>query len=93
MGRYLRVVTLDDGTVHNAFPDRDFSGADTDSLYIDLADRPSMNSREVLPGIVLDLDDGGSLVGIDIDHASRKFDLPRSEAGSVPFEARTRRAG
>ena len=25
MGRYLRVVTLEDGeTVHNAFPDRDF---------------------------------------------------------------------
>lgn len=27
LGRYLRVVTLDDGiTVHNAFPDRDFKG-------------------------------------------------------------------
>ena len=25
LGKYLRVVTLDDGkTVHNAFPDRDF---------------------------------------------------------------------
>jgi hypothetical protein len=25
MGRYLRIVTLEDGeTVHNAFPDRDF---------------------------------------------------------------------
>jgi hypothetical protein len=25
LGRYLRVVTLEDGeTVHNAFPDRDF---------------------------------------------------------------------
>ena len=27
LGRYLRVVTLEDGeTVHNAFPDRDFQG-------------------------------------------------------------------
>lgn len=27
LGRYLRVVTLEDGeTVHNAFPDRDFRG-------------------------------------------------------------------
>lgn len=27
LGRYLRVVTLDDGeTVHNAFPDRDYRG-------------------------------------------------------------------
>jgi uncharacterized protein YuzE len=61
--------------------------ADTDSLYIDLADRPSVTSREVLPGVVLDLDDGGALVGIDIDHASRQLDLPQLEAGSVPFEA------
>jgi hypothetical protein len=26
-------------------------------------------------------------VGIDIDHASRQLDLPKLEAGSVPFEA------
>lgn len=64
-----------------------------DSLYIDLADRPSTNSREVLPGVILDLDDRGALVGIDIDHASRQFDLPRSESGSVPFEAKARKAG
>ncbi len=61
--------------------------ADTDSLYIDLADRPSASSREVMRGVVLDLDDQGALVGIDIDHASRQLDLPRPEVGSVPFEA------
>jgi uncharacterized protein YuzE len=42
--------------------------ADTDSLYIDLADRPSVTSREVLPGVVLHLDDGGALVGIAAMH-------------------------
>ena len=26
LGRFLRVVTLEDGTVHNALPDRDFGG-------------------------------------------------------------------
>lgn len=26
LGKYLRVVTLSDGTVHNAFPDRRFKG-------------------------------------------------------------------
>ena len=61
--------------------------ADTDSLYIDLADRPSVTSEEVRPGVVLDLDDQGGLVGIDIDHASRKMDLPLSGSASVPFEA------
>ena len=29
---------------------------ETDSLYIDLAERPSADSREVVPGVVLDFD-------------------------------------
>jgi uncharacterized protein YuzE len=37
--------------------------ADTDSLYIDLADRPSTDSREVTPGVVLDFDAAGALRG------------------------------
>ncbi|MDZ4861371.1 MAG: DUF2283 domain-containing protein [Candidatus Hydrogenedentes bacterium] len=49
--------------------------ADTDSLYIDLADRPGAESREVSPGVVLDFDVDGHLVGIDIDHASKAVSL------------------
>ena len=60
--------------------------ADTDSLYIDLADRPSADSREVTPGVVLDFDATGALVGIDIDGASRKLDLSGLRTGSVPVE-------
>ena len=44
--------------------------AETDSLYIDLVERPSVDSREIKPGVVLDFDADGNLVGIDIDHAS-----------------------
>ena len=69
-----------------------FYYADTDSLYIDLADRPSASSQEVRPGIVLDLDDQGALVGIDIDNASRQLDLPRP-GSSIPFEAISNKAG
>ena len=50
---------------------------ETDSLYIDLVDRPSVESREVAEGIVLDFDAEGRLVGIDIDHASKKVELER----------------
>jgi uncharacterized protein YuzE len=50
---------------------------ETDSLYIDLVDRPSVESREVAEGIVLDFDAEGRLVGIDIDHASRNVELER----------------
>jgi uncharacterized protein YuzE len=57
---------------------------DTDSLYIDLADRPSAESRQVAPGVVLDFDASGVLVGIDIDHASRKLDLTKVETVALP---------
>ena len=42
---------------------------DTDSLYIDLAEQPSAESREISEGIVLDYDASGKRVGIDIDNA------------------------
>ena len=51
--------------------------ADTDSLYIDLSEHPSTESREISEGIVLDYDAEGNLVGIDIDNASRKVQLQR----------------
>ena len=55
-----------------------------DSLYIDLAEKDSTDSTEVAPGVVLDFDSQGSLVGIDIDNASRIVNLTRLEAGSLP---------
>ena len=58
---------------------------ETDSLYIDLSDRTSVESREVAPGVVLDFDDAGTLVGIDIDHASKLLDLTKLETDSVPL--------
>jgi uncharacterized protein YuzE len=59
--------------------------ADTDSLYIDLADRPGGEAREVAPGVVLDFDAEGKLVGIDIDHASDVVNLSRLEAIALPI--------
>lgn len=58
--------------------------ADTDSLYIDLSDRPSADSKEVAPGVVLDFDEAGALVGIDIDQASKLLDLTTLETDFVP---------
>ena len=48
--------------------------SETDSLYIDLSSRTSSESREISPGIVLDYDSEGDLVGIDIDNASKKLE-------------------
>jgi uncharacterized protein YuzE len=57
---------------------------ETDSLYIDLSDKTSVDSREVAPGVVLDFDADGNLVGIDIDHASKIVNLSRLEAEALP---------
>ena len=58
--------------------------ADTDSLYIDLSERPSVESREISEGIVLDYDAAGNLVGIDIDNASRRVDLKKLILNKLP---------
>jgi len=62
---------------------------ETDSLYIDLAEKPSTETREISPGIVLDYDAQGNLVGIDIDNASRKLDLKTLVLTRLPTEVQT----
>ena len=57
---------------------------ETDSLYIDLAERTSVDTREVANGVALDFDAEDRLVGIDIDNASAITDLSRLEADSLP---------
>ena len=59
--------------------------AETDSLYIDLVDRVSVDSVEMAPGVVADFDAEGRLVGIDIDHASQVADLTRLETDCIPL--------
>jgi len=63
--------------------------AETDSLYIDLAEHASVESREVSEGIVLDYDADGRLVGIDIDQASDKVDLKRLLVSRLPGPVET----
>ena len=58
---------------------------DTDSLYIDLSERTSVDSREISEGVVLDYDEKGNLVGIDIDNASRKLKLDELEVKRMPL--------
>jgi uncharacterized protein YuzE len=62
---------------------------DTDSLYIDLSEQPSVESQEISEGIVLDYDASGNLVGIDIDNASRKVQLKELTLSKLPTEVQT----
>ena len=59
--------------------------ATTDSLYIHLAERTSVDSDEVVDGVVLDYDSAGALVGIDVQHASKKADIHRLSVSHMPL--------
>ena len=62
---------------------------DTDSLYIDLIDKTSIDSREISEGVVLDYDAQGNLVGIDIDNASAKVELQKLVLSKLPSSVET----
>ena len=62
---------------------------DTDSLYIDLSSKPSVDSRIISDGIVLDYDEDGNLAGIDIDNASLKIDLKEIIINKIPAAVHT----
>ena len=57
--------------------------AETDSLYIEFSSNPSIDSKEAAPGVVLDFDTEGRLVGIDIDHASTVTSLTRLDVSGL----------
>jgi len=59
---------------------------ETDSLYIDLSEKTSVESREISEGVVLDYDANGILVGIDIDNASTKVHLKELSLRKLPAD-------
>ena len=58
----------------------------TDSLYIHLTEKPSVDSDEVADGVVLDFDHDGGIVGIDVQHSSKHADIHRLMLNQVPFK-------
>jgi len=49
---------------------------DADAIYINLTDRVIKDSVEVADGIVVDYDDQGRMVGVEILEASRQTEDP-----------------
>ena len=62
---------------------------ETDSLYIDLSEKTSVESKEISEGVVLDYDVTGNLVGIDIDNASTKVQLRELILSRLPSNVHT----
>ncbi len=57
---------------------------ETDSLYIELKSAPGAETREIAPGLNVDLDAAGDVIGFDIDRASRRLDLSTLETVALP---------
>ena len=58
---------------------------ETDTLYIDIKDTVSFESKEISNGIVLDFDESGQLTGIEIDNAKKVANLSKIETKSLPL--------
>jgi uncharacterized protein YuzE len=57
----------------------------TDSLYIHLTEKPSVDSDEVARGVVLDFDNEGGIVGIDVQHASQHAEIHQLMLHQMPL--------
>lgn len=57
---------------------------EADALYIRFADAPVVESQEVRPGVVIDLDKDGRMVGLEIldasEHVSAGAELAKASA-------------
>jgi len=45
---------------------------EADALYLNLDDRPATDSREIAPGVILDYDQEGKVVGMEMLHLSKR---------------------
>ena len=57
---------------------------ETDSLYVDLSELLSVESREISEGVIPDHNADGGLVGIDIDNASHKVEMQKVILNKFP---------
>ena len=48
---------------------------ESDMLYIEFADKVSKHQKEMMKDFVIDTDESGNLVGIEIEHASKHVNI------------------
>ncbi|NLX12053.1 MAG: DUF2283 domain-containing protein [Phycisphaerales bacterium] len=61
---------------------------EADALYLSLSEQPATESEEVSPGIIVDYDEKGQAVGIEMLHLSKRAsgaDIQRLLFESVPL--------
>ena len=61
---------------------------ETDTFYIELKDTPSVESEEIADGVVVEYDENGEVVGIEIEHASERGNIELPLTGKpLPISA------
>jgi len=58
---------------------------EADMLHIELIKNVAIESEEVAANIVLDFDESGRVIGIEIEDASKMLDLANLELSSLPL--------
>lgn len=58
----------------------------TDTLYIDIKETVSSESKEISKGIIADYDSEGNLTGIEIDNAKSVVNLSSLETKALPVK-------
>ncbi|MCE7938161.1 MAG: DUF2283 domain-containing protein [Chloroflexi bacterium CFX6] len=56
-----------------------------DALYLTLSEDPAVRTEEVAPGILVDYDDAGQVVGIEMLYLSKR--APNAEPNRLLFES------
>jgi uncharacterized protein YuzE len=59
---------------------------EADALYLDLDESVSFESQEIAPGVILDYNKEGKVVGIEMLYLSRRFDI--SQLKKIEVEPR-----
>jgi uncharacterized protein YuzE len=59
---------------------------EADALYLDLDESASFESQEIAPGVILDYNKEGKVVGIEMLYLSRRFDI--SQLKKIEVEPR-----
>lgn len=57
---------------------------DTDSLYIDFIDKPGVDSFEISPDFIVDVDEDGNVLGIEVLDVKNKIDLEQIVFNHIP---------
>lgn len=57
---------------------------ETDALYINFVDIPGVDSYEIFPEYIADIDSNGNLIGIEILNVKDKVDLSQIFFNQIP---------